>query len=347
MRLHLQVCVLSVFLIQSAHAALKDEIASIDKVMVRACEVAEINAVRARQDLTETFLRTLSLLEGQYRNVGDQDALRACRQARGKYDPKAERVDQPTKTPEPLLALESSMQRQLDSLERNRTKTIADAQNDRHRKLTALQRGLEQRGDKAGAQLVLDALKITPPVPMPPAESAKADAPNPSTSPMAGRSIIPQDVAYLTYARPKKRWVKLEGEGVRREVSAGITTVHYAEGEHGLLKVLWPDVLEVGDRFSVEVKGAFSVELVDLVGEDANARFSLPKADGFVTVEITRQKDQIAFTWNAQQQKTFYASGKLRGDEARAAILSTPLRAAFTVKLDEKASFRYAKIIRP
>ena len=64
-------------------------------------------------------------------------------------------------------------------------------------------------------------------------------------------------------------------------------------------------------------------------------------------VEIVREKDQITFTCNGHPQKPFYASGKLRGDEAKPAILATSLRAGFTVKKGEKASFRNAKIVKP
>ena len=39
-------------------------------------------------------------------------------------------------------------------------------------------------------------------------------------------------------------------------------------------------------------------------------------------------------------------SGKLRGDEARAVVVSAPLHAVFSVKRDQKASFRNAKVMR-
>ena len=136
-------------------------------------------------------------------------------------------------------------------------------------------------------------------------------------------------------------------QGVRREVAEGVTTLHYAEGDNALLKVLWPDILEVGDRFSVEMKGANSLELVDLDGADANARSSFPTADTLIKVEIVREKDQLTFTMNGQRQKLFYASGKLRGDDAKSALLGSSLRAGFTVKKGEKASFRNSKIVKP
>jgi hypothetical protein len=40
-------------------------------------------------------------------------------------------------------------------------------------------------------------------------------------------------------------------QGVRREDTDGVTTLHYVHGEHALLKVLWPDVLEIGVAESV------------------------------------------------------------------------------------------------
>jgi hypothetical protein len=75
-------------------------------------------------------------------------------------------------------------------------------------------------------------------------------------------------------------------QGVRRGDTDGVTTLHYVHGEHALLKVLWPDVLEIGDRFTVELQGINSVEMVDLEGADANARTSMPASDTFVAVEL-------------------------------------------------------------
>jgi len=173
----------------------------------------------------------------------------------------------------------------------------------------------------------------------PPARSSRAD-----------RHLVPKEVLYLTYARPEKRWVKMDEtamQGVRRENTEGTTTLHYAEGEHPLLKVLWPDVLEVGDCFTVELQGANSVEMVDVEGADANARTSLPTSGKFVVVEITREKNQIIFTCDGKSQQSFYASGKLRGDEAKLALLATALRPGFSVKRGEKASFRCARIVKP
>ena len=158
---------------------------------------------------------------------------------------------------------------------------------------------------------------------------------------------MPKDVVFLTYVRPKKRWEEFEAKGVRRETIDRTTTLHYAEGEHALLKVLWPNVLEVGDRFSVEVRGALSLELVDLAGADANARTSPPTAGGFVKVEFVREQNQITITCDGQPQKPYYASDKLRGDEAKAALLATSLRAGFAIKKGQSASFRNAKIIKP
>jgi hypothetical protein len=162
--------------------------------------------------------------------------------------------------------------------------------------------------------------------------------------------VAPQEVMYLTYARLSKRWEKMDEaavQGIRRNDSEGITTLHYTEGQHALLKVLWPDVLEVGDRFTVELQGANSVEMVDLEGADANARTSLPNSDKLVVVEIIREKDKIIFTCDRQSQKPYYASGKLRGDEARTTLLGTELRPGFSVKKGGQASFRNAQIVKP
>ncbi len=159
----------------------------------------------------------------------------------------------------------------------------------------------------------------------------------------------PKEVVYLTYDRPNKRWARMDevaSRGVRREHAEGITTLHYAEGEHALLKVLWPDVLEVGDRFTVEVQGANSIEMVDLEGADANARTSVPANGAFVVVEIRREQGEIAFTCDGQPQNTYYASGKLRGNEAKSALLATALRPAFSVKKGERMSFRNAQIVK-
>ena len=144
----------SFLLVQSVRAAVKDEIAAMDATLVRACEEAEANAARSTADATKSFLRVLSLLETQFRNARDEESLLACRKARAKYDPAVEKVDQPTKDPVQLSALLAGFQRQLDSFESYKSKTIALAQERRTRNLTALQRGLTQRGDKAGAQLV-------------------------------------------------------------------------------------------------------------------------------------------------------------------------------------------------
>ena len=209
--------------------------------------------------------------------------------------------------------------------------------------------------------LLLFVYRLGPPEPQPsprlprPAATAatsnsKTNSNQPNASSQRERRAVPQEVMHFTYDRPKKRWVQMDEEalqGVRREDSEGVTTLHYAEGEHALLKVLWPDILEVGDRFTVEVKGANSLELVDLDGADANARSGLPTADTFMKVEIVRENDQITFTCNGQPQKPFYASGKLRGDEAKSALLATSLRAGFTVKKGERASFQNATIVRP
>ncbi len=174
--------------------------------------------------------------------------------------------------------------------------------------------------------------------------------PPPVTASKPERRVAPQEVMYLTYARPRKRWEKMDeaaGQGVRRGDLAGVTTLHYTDGEHALLKVLWPDVLEVGDRFTVELQGANSVEMVDLEGADANARISLPDSDKPAVVEIIRGKDEILFTCDGQSQRPYYASGKLRGDEARTALLGSPLRPGFSVKKGGQASFRNAQIVKP
>ncbi|WP_442509756.1 hypothetical protein SH528x_001348 [Novipirellula sp. SH528] len=183
----------------------------------------------------------------------------------------------------------------------------------------------------------------------PAATTANLNLNQPVSSSKSVRRVEPQEVMYLTYARSKKRWEKMDetaAQGVRREVSDGTTTLHYLDGAHSLLKVLWPDVLEVGDRFTVELQGANSIELVDLQGADANARASLPSGDKFVVVEIAREKDGITFIFDGQSQKAFHASGKLRGDEAKAALLATSLRPGFSVKKGSQASFRNATIIK-
>jgi hypothetical protein len=209
--------------------------------------------------------------------------------------------------------------------------------------------------------LLLFVYRLGPPEPGPkpvprlfkPAAPVAAPKPKPN-QPIAPskpeRHVLPQEVMKLTYDRPNKHWVQMDDkalQGVRHEDTEGVANLHYVEGENALLKVLWPDVLDVGDRFTVEVKGANSLELVDLKGADANARCSVPAGDAFIKVEIVREKDQITFTCDGQPQKAFYASGKLRGDEAKAAILATSLRAGFTVKKGEKASFQNAKIVKP
>ena len=179
--------------------------------------------------------------------------------------------------------------------------------------------------------------------------TAKPSLNQPVPSSKSERRVEPQEVMYLTYARPKKRWEEMDAEaaqGVRREDSLGTTTLHYVDGTHSLLKVLWPDVLEVGDRFSVQLQGTSSVELVDIEGFDANARSSLPASDKFVVVEIAREQDGITFSFDGQPQKAFHASGKLRGDEAKTALLATSLRPGFSVKKGSQASFRNAKIIK-
>jgi hypothetical protein len=51
--------------------------------------------------------------------------------------------------------------------------------------------------------------------------------------------------------------------------------------------------------------------------------------------------------WKSASQKAFYASGKLRGDEAKAALLATALRPKFSVKRGGQASFRNAQIVKP
>jgi hypothetical protein len=201
---------------------------------------------------------------------------------------------------------------------------------------------LEPAAPKPGPRLVTQAATAAKmsaqPVPSPRAVNAKPQ-----------RRVQAKDVMYLTYDRPNKRWVPMNeaaAQGVRREDREGVTTLHYAEGEHALLKVLWPEVLEVGDRFTVELQGANSVEMVDLEGADANARASLPASDAFVVVEIRRELDQLTFRGDGQLQKTYYASGKLRGDEAQSALLATALRPGFSVKKGERTSFRNAQVVK-
>jgi hypothetical protein len=207
--------------------------------------------------------------------------------------------------------------------------------------------------------LLLFVYRLGPPAPKPsrlPRQTAtpatmnlKANSSQPATPSQPARRVQPQEVMYLTYDRPNKRWVQMDeaaSRGVRREDTEGLTTLHYAEGEHALLKVLWPDVLEVGDRFTVELQGANSIEMVDLEGDDANARASVPGNGAFVVVEIRREQDEIIFRCDDQPQKTYYASGKQRGDEAKSALLATSLRPGFSVKKGERMSFRNAQIVK-
>jgi hypothetical protein len=188
-------------------------------------------------------------------------------------------------------------------------------------------------------------------LPAPPREQQVAghDAVPPEVAPAEAvpQDVIPQAVVFLTYDRPRKRWVPLQEEarqGVHQQHDAGQTTVEYAQGEHALLKVIWPDVLEVGDRFTVELQGANSIELVDLDGEDANARASLPTSDTLVVIEIRREPDKITIVCNGEAQKAYHASGKLRGKEAEAALLAAALRPGFSVKKGSQASFRNARL---
>lgn len=206
--------------------------------------------------------------------------------------------------------------------------------------------------------LLLFVYRLGPPEPKPstgrPRDVAATAKRPPTAPPVASskpeRRVAPHEVMYLTYVRPRKRWEEMDEaamRGVRRDDAEGVTTMHYWEGEHALLKVLWPDVLEVGDRLTVELQGANSVEVVDLEGADANARTSLPDSDKLVVVEIIRDEDKITFTCDGQSRKPYYASGKLRGTEAATALLGTALRAGFTVKKGERASFRNAHIVKP
>jgi hypothetical protein len=181
-----------------------------------------------------------------------------------------------------------------------------------------------------------------------PVSKPVADSPTVPANPE--RRVLPQDVQFLTYDRPNKRWVQMDEEalqGVRREDKEGVTTLQYVEGKHALLKVLWPDVLEVGDRLIVELQGANSVEMVDLEGADANARTSLPASDTFVVVEFRREQGEITFSCDSTLQKTYYATGQLRGDEAKVALLAAALRPGFSVKKGERAIFRNAQIVKP
>lgn len=186
--------------------------------------------------------------------------------------------------------------------------------------------------------------------PKPRATAAKPMSRPPIPSPRAERRVSPKEVVCLTYARPKQRWEAMNEEalrGVLRDNVAGVVTLQYAEGEHALLKVVWPEVLEVGDRFTVELRGANSVEMVDLEGPDANARISLPAGDRFILLAITREQERITFTCDGQSRTAYHASGNLRGEEARTRLLTTALRPGFSVKKGEKASFRNAQIIKP
>lgn len=164
------------------------------------------------------------------------------------------------------------------------------------------------------------------------------------------RRVTPQDVTLLTYDRPSKRWVPMDEEalkGVRREDTDEAITLEYVSGEHPLLKVLWPDVLQSGDRFTVQLKGANSVEVVDVNGADANARTGLPASDTFIAAEIQRGPERVTFRFDGQSSSTYYASGKLRGDQARASLCAGTLQAAFTVKRGAQAEFRSPQIVKP
>ncbi|MHC4875611.1 MAG: hypothetical protein ACYTGL_03870 [Planctomycetota bacterium] len=163
------------------------------------------------------------------------------------------------------------------------------------------------------------------------------------------RRIVARDVQYLTYDRPGKRWVPMDEtalKGVKREDREGVTTLHYTDGTHALLKVVWPDVLEIGDRFTVELQGVNSIEVVDLDGPDAHARIGGPAGEAFTVVEVHRQQDGLTFVCDGQPQMPYYASAKLRGDDARAALVSSQLKPAFTVKKGAHASFRNAGLRR-
>ncbi len=172
----------------------------------------------------------------------------------------------------------------------------------------------------------------------------------PVPSAIPGRRVVPQGLQHLTYDRPSKRWMPMDEtarKGVQREDLDRVTTIRYAEGSHGLLKVIWADVLEAGDRFKVELQGANSFELADLDGADANARIGVPAGEAFTIVEIHREQDGLSFTCDGQPQKPYYASGILRGDDARAALVTSKLRPTFTVKKGSQASFRNAQILKP
>lgn len=182
-------------------------------------------------------------------------------------------------------------------------------------------------------------------------DAATADV---NTEPVAvtslERRVVPQGVQHLTYDRPGKRWVPMGDtalKGVQHEDRDGVATIRYAEGSHVLLKVIWPDTLEVGDRFTVELQGANSFEVANLDGADAHARIGVPAGDRFSVVEIHREQDGLSFLCDGQPQKPYYASGKLRGDDAKAALNAAPLRPAFTVKKVAQAIFRNALLLKP
>ena len=73
----------------------------------------------------------------------------------------------------------------------------------------------------------------------------------------------------------------------------------------------------------------------------------MPASDTLVVVEIRREPDKITFRCNGQSQKPYYATGKLRGDEAKAALLAKALRPGFSVNKGERAVFRNAQIVKP
>ena len=187
------------------------------------------------------------------------------------------------------------------------------------------------------------------PVPATNPETVTAEDSEPVSTAKPERRVDLQNVQYLTYDRPSKRWVPMDDtaqKGVTREDKDDVTTLRYVDGTHALLKVIWPDVLEVGDRFSVELQGANSFEVVDLDGADAHARIGVPAGEAFTVLEIHREQDGLTFVCDGQPQKPYYASGKLRGDDARAALLSAKLKPTFTVKKGAQASFRNAGLRR-
>ncbi len=329
-------------LVQPVCAAIRTEIANMDRTMLRSCETAVKDAARSQARAEETLLNGLDYFEKHYERAGDKDGVLACRQARAKHAGKSEPSTPPMKVPDTVRNFEARYEAELKKIAKAKADKIEDALNRRQRNLMALHRGLIERGDQEGASLVAEALKSPPAIPK--AESFAA--PKPTTPPEGGLAVEPQAIVPLTFVRSKKRWEKLTEGRVPTSVTNGTTTLRYEDGAHALLKVMWHDVLHVGDRFSIEIQGAGSVELLDVDGPDAAGGIGTAKESGFMTVEIFREQNQLRFLCNGMERSAFFLCGALRGEKAKAELLPAKLRPAFTLKKDQTVRFRNAKIVR-